>query len=347
MRKVIIASVYSIIHFIVDMSCSMLIAGVLTPVITSTNKLIFGIILYNLFAFAFQLPFGILADKINKNAIFSFFGCLFIIIAYIVNQFTILSCIVAGIGNALFHIGGGIDVLNISSQKASLPGIYVATGALGLYIGTKLDCTTYKSYLIIILLLLSMFALMWLYNLIKCKYKIDNEIPKFENLSNKKKIIIYCLLITICIRGYIGLILNFKWKSNFLIGMLCVCAVVLGKIIGGILGDKFGFKKISTISLLVSAFLFIFSFNNATCGVLAILLFNMTMPITLTSLSNIFYNNKGMAFGFTTLALFIGAIPVLLGYSSFLFNSTSLFIITIMSAIILYFGLNEYEKLEK
>ena len=137
MKKFSIVGIYSIIHFVVDMACAILISGILTPTLIETNNLIVSIFLYNFFAFAFQLPFGILADKFNRNAIVSAIGCLFVIIAYCISGFGILACITAGIGNALFHVGGGIDVLNISNRKATLPGIYVATGAMGLYIGSN------------------------------------------------------------------------------------------------------------------------------------------------------------------------------------------------------------------
>lgn len=348
MKKFSIVGIYSMIHCIVDMACAILIAGILTPTLTGTNSLVIAIFLYNLFAFAFQLPFGILADKINKNALISTIGCIFIIIAYCINSFGVLACIIAGIGNALFHIGGGIDVLNISDKKATLPGIYVATGAMGLYIGSK---STYlgidKFYIIAIILAISAVLLFWLYKQVKEKYKINNEVPEFKDITSKEQIIMYCLLLTICVRGYLGLILNFEWKSNFIIGLIVVSAVVLGKILGGIIGDKFGWKITSTLSLIFSAILFIFAFDSMICGIVAILLFNMTMPITLTALSNMFYKNKGMAFGMTTIALFIGAVPVLLGYKGFLFDKVSLFIITIISAVVLYFGLNKYETLEK
>ena len=347
MKKLSIVGIYSIIHCIVDMSCAMLIAGILTPTITGTYNLMVSIIFYNFFAFAFQLPFGILADKINKNAFISAIGCLLIIIGYLLNFSAILACIIAGIGNALFHVGGGIDVLNIAERKATLPGIYVATGALGLYIGSNTIVLGFdKFYLMIVILIISILALLWLYKQVKQKYKINNKEPKIETISNKKQIIMYCLLITICIRGYLGLILNFEWKANFIIGLICVLAVVLGKIFGGILGDKFSWRKVSTLSLIISAILFIFAFNNIVCGIIAILLFNMTMPITLTALSNVFNNNKGMAFGLTTLALFIGAVPVLFGYDDFLFNQIGLFIMTVISAIVLYIGLKKYETLE-
>ena len=68
----------------------------------------------------------------------------------------------------------------------------------------------------------------------------------------------------------------------------------------------------------------------------------MTMPITLTALSNILFNNKGMAFGLLTVALFIGAVPVFFGYKGVIFNPVGLFVTTIISAIILYIGIKKY-----
>lgn len=100
--------------------------------------------------------------------------------------------------------------------------------------------------------------------------------------------------------------------------------------------------KISLISLIVSAVLFVFAFSNSFLGILAILFFNMTMPITLTALSNILFSNKGMAFGLLTAALFIGAVPVFWGYKDVIFTQVGLCITTLISAIILYIGIKNY-----
>ena len=78
-------------------------------------------------------------------------------------------------------------------------------------------------------------------------------------------------------------------------------------------------------------------------GIIAILLFNMTMPITLISLSNMFDNNKGLAFGLLTLALFVGAVPTFIGCNQ-LFTPIGLFTITLISSIILYIALIYYNK---
>lgn len=341
-----IVSIYSMIHFIVDLSSAILVSNLVAQKMGQGIELFIAIITYNFFAFAMQLPIGIIEDKVNKNAICSAIGCLFVAIAFGFTNIGIIACLVAGIGNAMFHVGGGIDVLNICDKKATPSGIFVSTGALGIFLGSKSASIGFnKYYIVIMILLLSAIALVWLYNQIKDNVK--NEKILIPQINKTEKIAILCLVITVIIRGYVSLILSFEWKSNFILALMATFAVVLGKMIGGIIGDKIGFIKTSLISLIVSAFLFIFSFDNSVIGILAILFFNMTMPITLTALSNILFNNKGMAFGLLSASLFIGSIPVFFGYEKAIFNSVGLFIITILSAIILYIGIKNYYKIEE
>ena len=339
-KKIII--IYSLIHFIVDLSCCILVTNLVTQKMGQTVNLFIAIILYNFFAFAVQLPIGVIVDRVNKNAICSAIGCILVAIAFAFSNFGVIACIIAGIGNAMFHVGGGIDVLNISDKKATLSGIFVSTGAMGIFLGSKsLSIGFNKYYIVVGTLILSALVLVWLYMQIKDKVKnADVIIPK---LSENEIIAIMCLIFTVCIRSYVGMILAFSWKSNFVLALISIFAVVFGKMLGGIIGDKIGFMKISVISLSVSAISFIFAFNNPICGILAILFFNMTMPITLTALSNILNNNKGMAFGLLTLALFIGSVPKFFGLGQAIFSPVGLFIITAISTVVLYVGIRKYE----
>jgi len=340
-RSVII---YSIIHFIVDLSCAVLVSNLVTQKMGAGINLFIAILIYNFFAFAMQLPIGIVADKVNKNALCAAIGCILVAIGFAFSNLGIIACLIAGIGNAMFHVGGGIDVLNISDKKATFSGIFVSTGAMGIFLGGKSVTIGFdKYYIVILILLISALVLYWLYKQIKGK--VVNEEIIIPEINKTELITITCLIITVVIRSYVGLILSFEWKSNFILALLSICAVVFGKMLGGIIGDKIGFMKISLISLIVSAIMFIFAFDNSILGILAILFFNMTMPITLTALSNILFYNKGMAFGLLTFALFIGAVPVFLGYTEAIFNPIGLFAITIISAIILYIGIKKYNTL--
>ena len=213
---------------------------------------------------------------------------------------------------------------------------------MGIFLGSKSLASGFdKFYIIIIILLLSAVLLIWLYN--KIKDKVVNKEIIVPKLSFNELIAIICLMITVCIRSYVGLILAFEWKSNLILAICSILAVILGKMLGGIIGDKIGFKNISIISLTVSAILFLFAFSNSILGIFAILLFNMTMPITLSALSNILNNNKGMAFGLLTFALFIGSVPKFFGIGN-IFTPIGLFSITLISAIILYIGIVTYNK---
>lgn len=336
-----IVGIYSSIHFIVDLSCAILVSNLVIQKMGVSTNLSIAIFIYNFFAFAMQLPIGIIADKINKNAICSAIGCLLVATSFGLSRFAIISCLIAGIGNAMFHVGGGIDILNISDKKATLSGIFVSTGAIGIFLGGKLLLTGFNRYYIVVLILLiSSILLFWLYSQIKGKVS-NSKIKKIE-LGKNEWIAIICIFTTVCIRSYVGMILSFTWKSSFVYALLAVLGVVIGKMLGGIIGDKIGFEKIS-ISLLISAICFIFSFTNPIIGIIAILLFNMTMPVTLICLSNIFTNNKGLAFGLLTLALFVGAVPTFVGYNQ-LFTKIGLFIITLISSIVLYIALIYYNK---
>lgn len=340
MNKKIVLT-YSTIHFFVDLACAILVANFISQKIGGEINLFIGVIVYNFFAFAMQLPIGIIADKVNKNAICSAIGCLLVAIAFGFSNYGIIACSIAGIGNAMFHVGGGIDVLNISDKKATLSGIFVSTGAMGIFLGGKSVSTGFnKYYIVILILLVSVISLLWLYNQIK--NSINNSKIKVINLTKNEWIAIICIFITVCIRSYVGMILAFAWKSKFVFALLSIFGVILGKMIGGIIGDKIGFDKI-LISLLLSAICFIFSFTNPIIGIIAIFLFNMTMPITLICLSNIFDNNKGLAFGLLTLALFVGAVPTFVGHNH-LFTPIGLFFITLLSSVVLYLALKYYDK---
>ena len=48
------------------------------------------------------------------------------------------ACVAAGMKNACFHMGGGIAVLNGSEGRASALGLFVAPGALGIFLGSML-----------------------------------------------------------------------------------------------------------------------------------------------------------------------------------------------------------------
>jgi len=328
-----LVTVYSLVHFLVDFAC----AFFMFHSIAGTPYGYTCVLLYNFCAFAMQMPLGAIADKLNRNALVAAAGCILVGLAYALAAVPIAAVIVIGIGNAMFHIGGGIDVLNISEKKLNALGIFVSPGAFGIYFGTILGTGSGFPVAVMPIALIAAAGLVLLaYKSQKGTYPKNAEFSLAEAKSGHALIAVACLLLVVCLRSYVGLALNFSWKGIGHWGLALICAVGFGKTIGGIAADRLGTARTSIISLGICAVLFLFP-NIPTAGVAAVLLSNVTMPITLWAMAKIFPNAKGFAFGLLTFGLFLGFLPIYLGYN--LLSGVTLTVIAVISLGMLLVGL--------
>lgn len=339
--------VYSVAHFIVDFACAFL----MFRLVYDSEQWKFCFLVYNFCAFALQMPFGLLADQWNQNARCATLGCGLIALSIGVALFgislkdinvIILVTILAGIGNGLFHVGGGIDILNSSKEKPTLLGIFVSPGALGLYLGSIFGKTGGVPELMVFFMLIIIGALIFfLSGAFRKSYDSNNEPISFPRLESSNLVItISALFLVVCLRSYIGLILKFDWKSKEIWNILFISFVVLGKMAGGFVAAKLGLMKASVISLGLATICFIFS-TNPMAGIAAIFFFNMTMPITLWAIARIFFYCKGFSFGILTFGLFIGYLPVFLGYDGIFTSSIGYSIAALLSLLLLMRGLRK------
>ena len=328
-------SVYSVTHFLVDFACAFL----MFRFIAGTSEGYICVLLYNFCAFAMQMPIGIIVDKLNRNYLFAIVGCILVGAAYGFAMFPIAAVLVLGIGNAMFHIGGGIDVLNISEEKLGALGVFVSPGAFGIYFGTILGRGGGFHVMLVPLTIFIAAGLIFLmYKTQRGTYPQNAAFSLEEANSPKLLIAVGFFFLVVCIRSFVGLSLDFSWKDVGYWGAALICAVVFGKTIGGFAANWFGLKKTAFVSLGIAALLFLFP-TIPIGGVTAVLLFNMTMPITLWAAAKIMPRAKGFAFGLLTFGLFLGFLPVYLGVevsSSMSWVFTGL---TVGSFILLWLGL--------
>ena len=330
-RKTQMVTIYGITHFIVDFLCAIFMTKNIQEICFSYNEYFQAIIIYNFFAFAFQVPLGIIFDKFRIYKFISIIGICLIALAYwsIVYNPIILAMII-GLGNALFHLEGGINVYKKSNKKAALNGIFVAPGALGIFFGTTMNDTLSNSFLI--LLIISTILILFLQNLKNDKE--DYDIIKEDIYNNKikiKYIIVLLVGISIIVRSIVGNVLIYTWKTKFYYSFLYVLGIFIGKFIGGVIGDKIGFNKTTTISLITSIPFFFLGFKIPIFGILGICLFNIPMAITLTLLANTLKERTGLAIGLNTFFLFIG---FLLSFIDISINNNIIITLSIFLAVI-------------
>lgn len=316
-------AVYAAAHFAVDLGCAFAMFS-----LCRSGSL--GFLIYNFCAFALQMPMGLLADRFGRNGWTAALGCFLIALVCCLPSFGLAWVAVLGIGNGLFHVGGGLDVLNGSGDRAAPLGVFVSPGALGLFCGTML-AKMGAARLPVILLLLGMAGLI----LVLCR---PARMPKNAPLELPKASVLpaaIALFLVVVLRSCGGMMVSLPWKSG-LWSWVAVLAVVLGKTAGGFLSDRTGAKKAAVLSLGLAALLFCFS-ENALAGTAALFLFNMTMPITLWALAQRMPGCKGFSFGLLTFALFLGFLPAYLGAESI--SGIVLAVLCLVSAGLLVFAL--------
>ncbi len=306
-------ALYSAAHLWVDLSCAFLILGSLG----GAPSFMLCLLLYNFCAFALQMPLGLLADGWNRNGLTAAAGCVLTALAYL-SPSPLLTAVVAGIGNALFHLGGGIDVLNASEEKSCMLGIFVSPGALGLYLGGLWA----KGGAIPRLLPPALLAVLAAAILLMCRNEYGS--PRSRNVPvdltpRGEARLLLPLIAVVALRSYMGLNQGFPWKGTGPWALILTLALVLGKAAGGFLSDRFGAKRAACASLGLAAALYLLSALPLP-GTLAVFLFNMTMPITLWAAARLFPGAKGFAFGTLTFALFLGFLPSYLRWNAPLSN---------------------------
>jgi MFS transporter, FSR family, fosmidomycin resistance protein len=297
----------------------------------------------NILAFGLQFIFGLATDYFKSPKLTALLGSVMTLIAAIIFSFApVLAIVLTSIGNALFHVGAGSISLNLTPRKATAPGIFVAPGAIGILVGTLVGKTgSFVAWQFALLLAILGILIM---------YIKEPEIDYNRHVSNEKgklncfEVIMFLVLLSVVVRSLVGSVLIFPWKSEMALLIILTAAVVLGKSLGGILADKFGWMPIGIGSLLLSIPLLVFGANIPYLAIIGIFLFNITMPITLVTMSNILPGRPAFAFGLTCLALIFGALPVFSTFSRFLGQNWVIFTTILISSVALYYGLSLYFK---
>ncbi len=330
---------YGLMHALVDATT----AGLVLSTRGVSEQVLFAVVLlYNTLAFAPQFAFGALVDRFPDPRPAAAIGCA--IAALAVPAATLdpfLGAALAGIGNALFHVGGGSVVLRIAPGRAAGPGIFVAPGGLGLFAGIMMGKS--GSYPGVIMMLLMGLC---------CAAALIVQGPPEKEVRARRQTdpdlfeaALILVLLVVAVRALAGMTAVFPWRSGAVMGGALAVSMTLGKGLGGVISDRFGWRRVAVTSLVLSAPLMSFLGASAVLGLLGAFLFQVTMAVTLTTVAVMFPSRPAFAFGLPCLALWVGALPAFTPHKSALGKDALLCAVILVSALLLYGGLALLDRL--
>lgn len=337
---------YFYIHFITEVVCFF----VLTKSIGEKSFIWLLPFMYDALAFVPQSIFGFLSDKYPKIPL-GLIGTVLLTISLLLEPTKLsryIIIVILCIGNCLLHISGAEVTLRASNGKLSHSAIFVAGGSFGVITGKIFGSMGINNLLLVLAVLTMIPCIIYADYYRKEKNNPKCEKFKFYNHHISAGTIIILTIIVIIVRGYMGYGIPTSWNKSLFETILLYSFMGLGKALGGILSDLIGTRKTATISTLFALPLLIIGDHNMFISLIGVMFFSMTMAITLGILVSVLKEKPGLAFGLTTIGLFLGTVPIFFfKISSFFLNSLIIIILTLICYAILMFILKDNKRKER
>jgi FSR family fosmidomycin resistance protein-like MFS transporter len=328
--------VYSCSHCAVDAACAALGFGMAHVYPLSSSQFITLIIAYNLLAFGTQPLFGWIADFLAAYRLTALLGIGLTALSLIAIKISpVLAVATAGVGNSLFHVAGGAVSLAIAPHRATAPGIFVAPGALGIFIGAMVGragpVPAWPFLIILVVLFLTTIFL-------KYPETANDETPHYSPIP-LPALFGTLLLFSIAVRSFAGFATGAPYQAHQAAIILLTLSAVVGKATGGIVSDRFGWLAVSVSALVLSVPLLGFCRVSLVLAVAGMLLLQMTMPVTLTALRELFPRFPAFSFGLASGAFIIGALLLFSGLKPLYGSWPLLMVLVSLSAVALFIAL--------
>ena len=338
MKEKIGGLLYFYIHFIVEIVCFFYLTKV-----TKGSMVVWLIpFIYDGLAFVPQALIGYTSDKFPKIDI-SLIGVLLLMATYIYYgitlKYSLISLIILCLGNCFLHVAGAEYTLKNSNGKLSNSAIFVAGGSFGVISG-KLLASTNLNPLVLLILIVSIIPVSLLTKMFKTNEENAHKFNYVKDNINPYIVVLIAFLVVI-IRGYMGYGIPTSWNKTTIQTVLLFVTMGIGKALGGILSDKFGIRKIAILSTLLAIPFLCFGNKLMIISLIGVMMFSMTMSITLAILVSVLKDSPGLAFGITTIGLFLGTAPIFFIKISMVANIIMIIVMSILCSIALGYVLKE------
>ena len=270
------------------------------------------VVLYNALAFALQAAIGPLVDVLRAPRTAAIVGTALAFAALMLLDRVPASAVVvtAGIGNALFHLGGGAIALELAPGKSAPSGVFVAPGALGLAVGIWAGHRPSVPLVPIGAMLVFCLIAQMLIDSTSGARPTEPALAEKPDRAHISMSVAFAaavlLLLTVGVRSLVGSGAAHALPRSVPLTFALALGAFSGKCLGGFVADRLGWIPVSVGALLMSLPFLVIYGDREWAVVIGVMFFQMTMPVTLAAMASLMPGRPATAFGVCCLALVIG-----------------------------------------
>jgi len=321
------------------------VAGFLVVQVLKLNSLptVDYILLYNALAFGLQPVAGLVLDTFNVPRRAAAVGLLLSALSLTLTWFSLAwGILLAGLGSAIFHAGGGSTALTSTPGRAAGPGIFAAFGVIGLALGSQL--AFYFSAITIIAFVLTLIILaaaLWFFPVTPTISSTPDSIFSGMNIE----LLAFGLVLAVALRSFVWMGAQSGEAGYSQLALSIALAAGLGKLTGGFLADRFGWRTYAISAMALSTILLAFR-SEALWPLLAGIFFLQSVtPLSLAALGRLMPSSPALA---ASLVLGVGVLlgGLLLAFvsPSWLAGSLGVILVLFVSAGLYWFTLRVFRK---
>jgi MFS transporter, FSR family, fosmidomycin resistance protein len=243
--------------------------------------------LYNLLAFAGQMPAGLLVDQFKKYQLSTIWALMLTMIGLLTHSFSMFyALILIGLGSAFFHVSGGALIYAQAKNTTIYAGIFAGPGVLGLILGGWLAINRVSAdfFLAAILVFLLVFLLIFRAN---SKDSLVKTPPAAPEGLDTHDIMMILLLLAIAMRSAVWNIFQLMYAQNYEWLFYLAIAGMLGKIAGAWLAEYLGERIYALLALGLAIPLLFWSEKVLPLLVPGVFLLQSTTPIAMLAIYRI------------------------------------------------------------
>jgi hypothetical protein len=298
-------------HMLVDATSILTVVKMGAPEVLGPERAAGVIGVYVLLAFALQPLFGWAVDRSRVPALAAALGAFMAAgAAMLCVRASMPALWLAGLGNSLYHVGAGAVVLSLARGKSAMPGVFVAPGDMGVILGPFLGRDVWGGGTFIV-------AACAVAGLFAASVHLIVETPQRAQERGdgmvRPAVAMVLLWLAIAARSYLGGVVGAPWQDARVVWIGLAAAAMFGKF-SGLIADRVGWALLAVPCAVLAAPAAVLGGRSPVVAVVAMVLVQATMPVTLAGLARIVPGRPALAFGVASLAIAAGGMPSYLNW---------------------------------